>query len=82
MAVVRRLTTLDNPFDPFDKWDEWYAFDEQAGYHTCGLLARFTISSDDLSEAEEADAIDDAIDEIVKENFLGHYKIIEREIEN
>ena len=80
--AVRRLTTTDNPFDPFTQWDEWYAFDTQAGYHTCGLLARFTDSSDDLSDAEESDAIDAALDEIVKEHGLGNWKIVESDIEN
>lgn len=80
--AVRRLTTTDNPFDPFTQWDEWYAFDTQAGHHTCGLLARFTDSSDDLSDAEESDAIDAALDEIVKEHGLGNWKIVESDIEN
>ena len=68
------LTTIDNPFDPFTQFDEWLAFDEDNGYYTCAYLARVTITSDELSEADEELAIEDAIDEIIKYNFLGLYK--------
>lgn len=67
------LTTIDNPHNPFTHWDEWYAYDEAAGYHTSGLLARLTVSSLELSEADQNISISQAIDEIVKENFLGIY---------
>jgi len=70
------LTTIDNPYDPFTEFDAWYAFDEAAGYHTTAFLARVVRSSDDLSEADQSLAIEDAIDEIVKENVSGiHMKV-------
>lgn len=65
------LTTIDNPFDPFTQWDEWYAFDEAAGYHSSGLLARVAVSSHELSETDQSLSISFAIDEIVRENPLG-----------
>lgn len=65
------LTTVDNPYDPWAQWDEWYAWDQSAGYHTPGLLARVARTSDDLSEADQHLAIQEAIDEIVQENVLG-----------
>jgi hypothetical protein len=68
------LTTVDNPYDPFTQWDEWFAWDQTAGYHTPGLLARIARLSDDLSEADEHHAIQLAIDEIVRENVLGVFK--------
>jgi hypothetical protein len=68
------LTTIDNPFDPFTHFDEWKAFDEVKGYNSCSYLARIVKSSDELSEADEALAIEQAIDEIVKLNVLGIYK--------
>ena len=67
------LSTLDNPFNPFDKFDEWYAFDTSQGYNTCQYLARIAKTSDELSEADESLAIDEAIDEICKLNILGIY---------
>lgn len=68
------LTTFDNPFDPFTQWDEWYAWDLNAGYHTPGLLARISKSSDELAEADQHLAIQQAIDEIVRENVSGMHK--------
>lgn len=72
------LTTVDNPYNPFTEWREWYAWDEQAGYHTSGLLARVVRTSDELSDADQEAAIEDAIEEIVRENPLGvHRKVVE-----
>jgi len=68
------LTTIDNPFNPFTQFDEWYAFDTDKGYHTCAYLARITKASDELSEPDEAQATEDAIDEIIKYNPLGIYR--------
>jgi hypothetical protein len=65
------LTTVDNPYDPWTQWDEWFAWDQSAGYHTPGLLARVARTADDLSEADQHLAIQEAIDEIVAENVLG-----------
>lgn len=68
------LTTIDNPFDPIAQFDEWKAFDEAKGYNSCAYLARIVRTSDELSEADEALAIEQAIDEIVKLNILGIYR--------
>jgi hypothetical protein len=68
------LTTVDNPYDPFTEFDQWYAYDEAAGYHSTGLLARIVKTSDELSEADQSLAIEDAITEIVQENVLGLYR--------
>lgn len=70
------LTTVDNPYNPFTHWDQWYSYDEAKGYHTCGLLARFTITSHEISEIDQDLAIQTAINEIVELNPLGiHRKI-------
>lgn len=72
------LTTTDNPYNPFTQWDDWLALDTQLGYYTPGLLARYTITSDTLSDADQADDISRAIDEIVQDNPLGvHRKVSE-----
>lgn len=81
MAVEKMLTTVDNPFDPFTQWDDWYAWDFRAGYHTPGALARQVITSDDLSDADQRDATNLAIDEICQENFLGVYKSVSRTVD-
>lgn len=74
------LTTVDNPFDPFDEWLEWYAYDARLGYHTPGLLARIAVVSDELSEADQLLAIENAIDEIVEENVYGVHRKVTREL--
>lgn len=76
------LTTVDNPFDPFEQFDEWFAWDEQMGYHTCSFLARIAITSNELSEEDESVAIESAIDEIVRENILGLYRKVTKNIKD
>lgn len=68
------LTTVDNPFNPFTQFDEWLAFDRSSGYNTLEFLARVTHSSHELSEADQLAAIDQAMDEIVRENVNGMYR--------
>lgn len=75
--TVHMLTTMDNPYNPFTEFDEWLAFDESSGYYTTQYLARITITSDDLSEADQSLAIEHAIDEIVEINANGMYKKVE-----
>lgn len=67
----KMLTTTDNPYNPFTHWDEWYAFDEVKGYHTCSYLARLVRTSDDLSEADQNEAIENAMNEILSMNLTG-----------
>ena len=68
------LSTIDNPFDPFTQWDEWKRYDEDMKYFTCNYLARIVKTSDELSEADYKQAVENAIDEIIKLNVLGIYK--------
>lgn len=82
LMKISMLTTLDNPFDPFKQFDDWLAFDEAQGYHTCAYLARIAKTSDELSEQDEAIAIEAAIDEIVKVNVLGMYKKVSMDSED
>jgi hypothetical protein len=68
------LTTVDNPFNPFTDFDSWLAYDNRLGYNTPSLLARIAITSDDLSDADQSLAIQQAIDEIVTENVSGMHR--------
>jgi hypothetical protein len=72
--ILHMLTTVDNPFDPFTQWDEWFTYDEACGYHTTSYLARIVRTSDELSQADQDLAIENAIDEIVQENINGLYR--------
>lgn len=70
------LTTVDNPFNPFEDYDAWDAYDRALGYHSSSLLARVAVTSLELSDADASLAIEQAIDEIVRENVSGvHRKI-------
>lgn len=72
--MASRLTTTDNPFDPFTEFKQWMAWDMRAGYNTSDYLARVVVTSDELSDADQDLAIEQAIDEILEENVLGIYK--------
>ena len=75
--IEHMLTTVDNPFNPFFEFDAWYSFDQAAGYNTPGLLARIIKTSDEISDADQSVAIENAIDEIVEQNVLGIYRKVE-----
>lgn len=72
------LTTVDNPFDPFTRFDEWYAYDVSMGYNTSSFLARVAMVSDELSEPDQALAIQNAINDIIKENVSGVWRKVSR----
>lgn len=72
--ALHMLTTIDNPYDPFIQYDEWLQFDESSGYNTTQYLARLTLSSDSLSDVDQSNAIESAIDEIIRENINGMYR--------
>jgi hypothetical protein len=73
------LTTFDNPFNPFTQFDEWLTWDTKAGYNTSAFLARITAYSNELSEPDQDLAIQQAIDEIVKENVSGMHRKVSKE---
>ena len=68
------VTTLDNPYDYFDQFDEWYAFDTQKGYNTCSYVARIAMTSPEMSDKDNEQAINDAVDEILRLNITGNYR--------
>lgn len=72
------ITTFDNPYNPFDDFQSWFLYDIEKGYNTCGYLARIAKTSDLLSEQENEEEIERAIDEIVKYDFMNVYKKVKR----
>lgn len=73
------LTTVDNPFNPFTRFDEWLQYDISMGYNTSAFLARIANVSDDLTQQDQAIAIQNAIDEIVQENVSGMWRKVSRD---
>lgn len=73
MLAEHMLSTTDNPYSPFTEFDQWFAYDSQVGHHTLAYLARITRSSDELSELDQSQAIDMAMDEIIAEDVFNIY---------
>ena len=70
------LTTIGNDYDPFTQFSLWFLRDQELGYNTCGYLARIAKLTDDMTQKEEDEEIERAIDEIVELNPLGiYYKV-------
>ena len=72
------LTTVDNPFNPFIDFDSWFMFDINSGYNSCQYLARIAKTSDSLSDRENDEEIERAIDQIIKYDPLGIYRKIRK----
>ena len=78
--MLRRvnITTIDNPFNPFDDFNSWFMFDVEKGYYTSSKIARLTHLTDDMTEKEENEEIERAIDELIKVDPLDIYiKIVQ-----
>lgn len=73
-----RLTTFDNPYDPFKQFNSWFLFDIEKGYNTCGYLGRIARTTDQMSDAENEEEIERAIDEIIKYDFMNIYKKVRK----
>lgn len=81
MVVRHALTTVDNPYDPIDQHAEWFEFDRSSGYDTESYLGRIVMYSEELSDADQAEAVSVAIDEILEEHGDTFYRKITREVE-
>ena len=75
------LSTFDNPFNPFDDFDSWFQYDSDKGYNSCSYLARIARTSDQLSDEENSQELERAIDEIIKYDFMNIYTKIKGEEE-
>ena len=81
MITRAMLTTVDNPHDPFTEFGAWYAYDVSSGYNTSEFLGRIIQTSYEISDADQDVAVENAIDEIVKENVLGIYRKVTKEFD-
>jgi hypothetical protein len=80
MAVTEyRLTTKDNPFDPFDEFEQWYNYDcNVLGLNSCAYLARLAATSEYLSDEENIQATNEAIDLIIASDPFDLYRRVTR----
>ena len=72
MAKVM-LSTFDNPFNPFKQFDSWLQFDMEKGHCSCSLLGRIARTSDSLTEQENDEEVERAIDQIIKYDYEHKY---------
>ena len=72
------LSTKDNPYNPFTHYDEWFQYDFEHQHHCCEILARMAHVSDDLSEDENREECEAAMDRIIavdpEKKFIKVYK--------
>lgn len=72
-------TTVDNPFNPFDDFDSWFRFDIEKGYYTSSKLGRLTKLTENMTEKEENEEVERAVDELIKIDPLDIYIKVVRE---
>ena len=72
-------TTIDNPFNPFDDFHSWFMFDIEKGYYTSSKLGRLTHLRDDMTEKEENEEVERAVNELIRIDPLDIYIKVERE---
>ena len=80
MASKCALTTVDNPYNPFEQFLSWFLFDEEKGYHSCAYLGRIARTSDQLSDEENNQEIERAIDEIIKYDVTNIYRKVIQQV--
>ena len=79
MASEYMLTTIDNPYNPFKQFDSWFLFDVEKGYNTCAYLDRIARTSDQLSDVENDEELERAMNEIIANDFMNIYKKVKKE---
>lgn len=74
------ITTFDNPYDPFEQFNLWFLFDVEKGYNTCSYLGRTVKLFEGMTQKEEDQEVERAIDEIIKYDIANIYKKVRREV--
>lgn len=82
MVRIVALTTNDNPYSPIDDFEKWFMFDNDRGYNSCSYLARVARTSDALTPQENAQALETAIDDIIRLDFRNIYKKAVKEVDD
>ncbi len=69
------ITTHDNPYDYFTQFKQWLDYDRLMGYYTLEYLGRIVKLAPDLSDEQEQEEIESAIDSIIEWNGSMYKKI-------
>lgn len=64
------LSTVDNPYDPIDDFDHWLSYDLLYGYNCSEILSRLAFTSEQLSDKENDEIIESAIDDLIESDPL------------
>ena len=72
------ITTIDNPYDYFSQFTQWYLFDVEKGYNTCERLGKLMETFEGMTQKEEDQALEEAIDKLIDLDFLNIYKKISK----
>ncbi len=72
------ISTIDNPFNPFENFENWFLFDCEKGYYTCSKLARLSNITEEMSETEQIEACEAAIDRLIELDPFDIYIKVEK----
>lgn len=73
METQVHITTIDNPFNPFEDFTSWLMFDIEKGYYSCNKVARLVNLKSDMTEKEEYEEIERAINRLIEIDPLDIY---------
>ena len=59
------LSTIDNPYNPFDNPVDWRTYDNEMEHYSNEYLARMANTSDGLTDEENDEEVERAIDDIL-----------------
>lgn len=65
------LTTLDNPYNPATEHEQWLRYDMDYNHNTNNYLCRYLRTSEELSEIEQIEANNNAVNDAVNNDFTG-----------
>lgn len=68
------LTTFDNPYNPFTEFGSWLQYDVMKGYNTCDRLARVADVTDNLSDEDADELIEQAMNDLVSADILNIFR--------
>ena len=90
MRTVSMLTLIDNPYDYFTQFDDWFMYDNEQQSkldlpsNCCSYLDRVVVQlggiTEDMTEIEENQLVEKAIDEIIALNPFHIYKKVTKQV--